>query len=179
LYRPPTTGAKRSKGKRKTSGKGDKDVSTLMEGLIINKSSSKSRLVPESFPELVSHPAELYIWDLDSGEFVVPAGLDCGLSVTARIFQRSSSFEYWLVADSEEHGHLFAHRISSDMNQKWSNKMKSLTWNYMSEDGNQSSWLFKFFRQNDYEEFMYGFSKAIWERLNGLSWDRAKVLYSR
>ena len=119
--------------------------------------------------ELLSKPAEFYKWDKTNAEF------DPIANVTASIVQQTSgNFDYWLLGTDKD-GQLFAHKISAEMNQRWSNKMLSLTWNHMEDDGEQNSWLFRFGEPADYDVFLYTFTRSMWEGLHHISWDKAKV----
>jgi VID27 PH-like domain len=131
-------------------------------------------LIPESFPQLVSHPAELYVWDLEQ-ELFNPLP-----TVIAKIVQRPDSYDYWLLAEScdEPGDQMFAHKITSEMNQRWSNKMRSLTWNYVGSEGEHQSWLFRFAETKAYEEFLFAYTRATWEGLNQVSWAKAKAWLS-
>ncbi|KAH9938170.1 VID27 cytoplasmic protein [Fomitopsis serialis] len=119
---------------------------------------------------LVAHPAELHLWDLDQGFFVKHA------DVTAKIAQHASTgpFDYWLLVTTDE-GPLLAHRVTSDMNQRWALKMLAFTWNYVSDTGSQSSWCLRFETSEAYEQFQMLFSRALWESLNNYSWEKAKA----
>jgi hypothetical protein len=173
-YRIPTE----TKGK-KAANKGDStELSTAMKSLSVGKKSPEIPekpvpriLIPESFPTLVAQPAELYLWNLEREEFVPRP------DVIAKIVQRPDSYDYWLLAESSsEPGHqMFAHKITSEMNQRWSNKMVSLTWNYVGSGGEQQSWLFRFSEAKPYEEFLFAYTRAIWEGLHKASWAKAKV----
>jgi hypothetical protein len=122
-----------------------------------------------SLPVLVAHEAELYLWDMENEEF-----LNQGI-VTAKIVQqKGSGFEYWLTASSDN-GQLLAHKITQDMNQRWSNKMLTLTWNHLGDNGSQRSWLFRFGEQVAYDTFLRTFMQSLWEALHQASWTNIKV----
>ncbi|KZT74368.1 VID27 cytoplasmic protein [Daedalea quercina L-15889] len=119
---------------------------------------------------LLAHPAELHVWDLDQGYFVKQA------DVNAKIAQHTSAgpFDYWLLVTKDESA-LLAHKITSDMNQRWAPKLMAFTWNHISEEGAQSSWCLRFETTEAYEGFQALFSRALWESLNNYSWDKAKA----
>lgn len=143
------------------SGKGK----AVDRGPIVDKESSAMA----SLPVLVAHEAELYLWDQDT-EIFINQGI-----VTAKIVQRAGSgFEFWLTASSDGH-QLLAHKITSEMNQRWSIKMFSLTWNNIGDNGRQSSWLFRFPEQESYEAFLRMFTQSLWEALYQTSWAKMKV----
>lgn len=113
--------------------------------------------------------AELYFWDM------VQEGFRNDGIVIARISQdKDTQFGYWLTA-SNDNGILLAHPISSDMNQRFSHKMLSLTWNHLTEDNSQSSWLFRFQTQEDFGNLVTTFTKCLWETLHQIPWGKIKV----
>jgi VID27 PH-like domain len=128
--------------------------------------------VPSSMPSmetLISSEAELYLWDGPNDTFI-----NQGI-VTASIMLRSgSAYEYWLTA-TRDTGHLLAHKISDDMNQRFSHKMYTLTWNHLGDDdGSQNSWLFRF-NPDDFGVFLQKFTECLWESLHQTQWAKAKV----
>ena len=70
---------------------------------------------------------------------------------------------------------MLAHRVSSQMMQRWSPTTWSLTWNNVNENGNQSSWCLRFESQESYEVFQSEFTKCAWESLNQTPWEKVKV----
>jgi len=70
---------------------------------------------------------------------------------------------------------VLAHRVSSQMMQRWSPTTWSLTWNNVNDNGNQSSWCLRFESQESYEDFQAEFTKSAWESLNQTPWDKVKV----
>lgn len=61
------------------------------------------------------------------------------------------------------------------MNQRWSHRMLSLTWNHMGEDGSHNSWLFRFGTQEDFAGILQTFSQSLWETLHRIQWGKAKA----
>jgi len=123
-----------------------------------------------SIPTLVAEEAELYLWNKDEGFFVKQT------DVVARIIQNPGSgpFDFWLNAANEE-GQILIHKITSDMNQRWSSKVLSLTWNHTSDTGLQSSWCFRFSTEEAFQNFLQFFTRTLWESLNQYSWEKAKA----
>ena len=119
---------------------------------------------------LLTYPAELHLWDATQGFFVKQA------DVSASIAQHTSAgpFDYWLLVRSDS-GPSLTHKITSDMNQRWSAKMLAFTWNHIGDTGAQSSWCLRFEATEPYEQFQALFSRALWESLNNYSWEKAKV----
>ena len=80
-----------------------------------------------------------------------------------------------MIAISDEHGDVLAHQVSSDMNQRWSQKMSSLTWNHIEQSGTGYSWLFRFQSEEAYSAFLQAFTQCLWESLHQTTWGKAKV----
>lgn len=119
---------------------------------------------------VIEEAAELYLWDLDKEEF------DLQNDVMAQIAQPTGvAYEYWLVASNME-GQELAHKMTSEMNPRWSTKMLSITWNKFSDHGVASSWLFRFKTPEGYLQFKSVFTQASWEGLHQTSWAKIKVL---
>lgn len=122
-----------------------------------------------SLTVLIAEEAELYLWDFETEEFSRQA------LVTAKIVHRTSAgFEYWVMASTDK-GELLAHKITPDMNQKWSTKFLTLTWNHLVDNKSQSSWLFRFSDREAYDQFASTFTQSMWEGLHQVSWSKIKV----
>ncbi|PIL37131.1 hypothetical protein GSI_00823 [Ganoderma sinense ZZ0214-1] len=121
-------------------------------------------------PSLFSEQAELYLWDCERQVFEKQA------DVIARVAQNPAGgpYDYWLVASTTDEGQRFAHRISSDMNQRLAARVLSFTWNHVEESGVANSWCLRFDSKERYDEFQSAFSRALWEGLNKLPWGKAK-----
>ncbi|TFK23253.1 VID27 cytoplasmic protein [Coprinopsis marcescibilis] len=128
---------------------------------------------PRNMPNLeplLTVEAEIYRWNFDSEEF------DNDGIVHAQIAQqRDDKFAHWIVAATDE-GTLLAHEICPEMNQRLSRRMKTITWNRMSDAGrgHSSSWLFKFASQEDYSDFVTLFTRVQWEGLHHLPFNKLK-----
>ncbi|KAJ6539403.1 VID27 cytoplasmic protein [Mycena capillaripes] len=119
-----------------------------------------------SLPILVEKEANLFFWDSEEAEFVEHG------PVTARIL-KGGEFESWLTASSGD-AQLLAHKICQDMNQRWTSKMRSLTWNHFSDDKATTSWVLRFNEAEDYEAFLQNFTQALWETLYQTAWGKIK-----
>jgi hypothetical protein len=118
---------------------------------------------------VIDEKAELFLWDRAEGYFVREA------AVFAKIVRRKGpGFSFFLTATRQE-GQVLAHRISSDMMQRWSPATWSLTWNNVNESGSQSSWCLRLESQESFEDFRAEFTQRSWESLNQTSWDKVKV----
>lgn len=120
---------------------------------------------------LASKEAVLYLWDPNTEVFE-----NQGI-VTAQISrQTGTKFSYWLTASTSSGGLLY-HQISSEMNQRWSHKIFSLTWNHLEDDGTQRSWLFKLHNQEDFADILAMFTHCLWETLHQTPWGKIKVCH--
>lgn len=135
----------------------------------------------DSYPNLVNEGAELHLWDREKEYFVKQTdgrATIVGLPTNSK----TNGYEYWIIARSTEGGDksrvVLWHKIDTDMNQRWSTKVWSLTWNHMNERGVQTSWCFRFFNQESYATFQEQFTRALWETLHQVPWSTSKVCYS-
>ncbi|KAH9077179.1 VID27 cytoplasmic protein [Lactarius deliciosus] len=161
IWQPPTTNSK---------GKGSARKAPTKDGARSPQSptSPLSNTSDSSLEVIIDERAELFLWDRDEGYFVREA------SVSAKIVQRTGAkFLFFLTAASQD-GQVLAHRITSQMMQRWSPATWSLTWNNVNENGNQSSWCLRFESQESFEDFRAEFTKRAWENLNETSWDKVK-----
>ena len=117
---------------------------------------------------VATQEAEFYYWEDDKG--FLPQG-----PVTAQVIQSEDSvFDYVLVVKNDDRS-ILKHKITSDMNQRWSHHMMSLTWNYFGEDGAPRSCLLHFLNQTDFRRMMEIITKCLWEFLHQEEWRKAKV----
>lgn len=112
--------------------------------------------------------AELYVWVPETEEFNLEE------TVIAKIIKRDNSFDYYLTARNDK-DQLFAHKVSGEMNQRFSRRMQSLTWNTL-EDRQQKSWLLRFNEEPAYDSILHAFSQAVWETLHQVSYEKTKVI---
>ncbi|KAJ7228629.1 VID27 cytoplasmic protein-domain-containing protein [Mycena pura] len=117
-------------------------------------------------PVIIEKEADLYFWDNEEDQFIEHG------AVTAKIRQ-SDTFESWLTASSDE-GQLLAHKIRSEMNHRWSIKMRSLTWNHLGDTGLMTSWVLRFRSTEDYEVVLQTFTQTLWETLYQMAWGKIK-----
>jgi hypothetical protein len=136
--------------------------------------------IPTALTSISTGKAELYVWDLARSEFKQPEelGSDTSTAYTIQILKRTApGFEYWLMVSSSD-GPLIAHQVKSAMNQRWSRALASFTWNFLSDDGRQSSWCIRFLEEDLYAKFLAAFTLALWETLHQVSWNAMKVSLS-
>ncbi|KAI0254692.1 VID27 cytoplasmic protein [Lactifluus subvellereus] len=162
MWRPPATNGKKGKAAAKKVSAKDGTRSAQ------SPASPSSGALDSSLEVIIDEKAELFLWDRDEGFFVREA------AVSAKIVQRKgANFSFFLTATSQE-GQVLAHRITSQMMQRWSPATWSLTWNNVNEGGNQSSWCLRFESHESFEDFRAEFTKRAWEGLNLTSWDKVK-----
>ncbi|KAK2466258.1 hypothetical protein APHAL10511_001900 [Amanita phalloides] len=117
---------------------------------------------------IATEEADLYYWD--SKEGFLPLG-----SVTGQVVQfEGTTFDYWLVIKNDK-GHVLAHKITSEMNQRWSHKMLSFTWNYFEDDTIPRSCLLHFANQSNHQRMMEIIMRCLWEFLHQEEWRKAKA----
>ncbi|OSD04231.1 VID27 cytoplasmic protein [Trametes coccinea BRFM310] len=184
IWHPPA--AKKAKGKttRKASASKSEEAAAAAvseEAAVATASTSsptrspakaKAKAVASSepdFPTLASESAELHLWDKDQGMFVKQA------DVTARVAHNPAGgqYDYWLLASTDE-GQVLAHRLSSDMNQRMSSRVLSITWNNIDDRGVGNSWCLRFLTEEAFNDFQVAFTRAMWETMNQWPWDKAK-----
>lgn len=124
--------------------------------------------VPADLPPAVcAVKAELYYWVRDQGLFAGEG------EVQARLVKQGGPFDYWITATGQD-GQVLAHRVSTEMNQRKSVPMTSLTWNNF--NGSElTSWCIRFGSGEDMETFSNALTQAIWETLHQSPWAKAKV----
>jgi VID27 PH-like domain len=160
--RSPATSRKGKAAAKKTSAK-------VNDAARSPQSPASSSTSDPSLEVIMEEKAELFLWERSEGYFVLEA------AVSARIVQRKGdNYSFFLTATSQE-GQVLAHRISSQMMQRWSPTTWSLTWNNVNENRNQSSWCMRFESQEAFEGFRAEFTKRAWESLNQTSWNKIKV----
>ncbi len=113
--------------------------------------------------------AEIYLWDLDAADF-----RNEGVIIARITEQKDANYTYWLTASNPE-GLVLAHRITSDMNQKFSTKMHSITWNHLGDNGSQNSWLFRFATEQDFAQLKEVYTRVMWQSLHKVDWGKIKV----
>lgn len=132
----------------------------------------------DSYPTLVDEEAELHLWD-HKKEYFVKQTDGRATIVGSPTNSKTNGYEYWIIARSTEGGDrgrvVLWHKVDPDMNQRWSTKVWSLTWNHMNEKGVQTSWCFRFLAQGSYAVFQEQFTRALWETLHQVPWSTSKV----
>ena len=189
--RPPKKRVWAQKGTGTSSRtKSNDDPETLtkeLDKLTVSEKSGSSSQPPSSHAETETHPsithapsmpvptiitkrAELYLWDQEDGHFLKQDDIDASITRPTE-----ASYDFYITAVTLEGQQLLSHKLTSDLNSRWSNKLSSFTWNHMSSKGVQSSWCFKFENFEDYKEFQEAHGGCLYESLNRASWEKARV----
>ncbi|KAH9853492.1 VID27 cytoplasmic protein [Lenzites betulinus] len=181
IWQPPAPKKGKGKTTRKASASQSDDVpaaAALEEPAAVATTSASPPASPvrrkvaasdPNMPALATELAELHLWEKAQSVFLKQA------DVTARVAHNPAGgkYDYWLLASTDE-GQLLAHRISSDMNQRWSARVLSFTWNNISDSGVGNSWCLRFDAQEAFDEFQKAFTRALWETMNQWPWEKAK-----
>lgn len=109
-------------------------------------------------PTVTSTTAELYLWEQDDGHFLKQA------DIVGSIGPRSSC--YYITATTDKGQQLISHKISSELNARWSAKLSSATWNHTTRLGYSSSWCMKFRSIEDFKEFRKAYSACLNEAID-------------
>ncbi len=104
---------------------------------------------------VISKTAELYLWDREDCQFLKQA------DVLSTVNSRSSGHDYWITATTDVGQQLISHKISSELNVRWSTKLFSATWDHTSRAGHLSSWCLKFEGPQSCKEFQEAYSACL------------------
>ena len=132
----------------------------------------------DSYTTIVDEEAELHLWDREKAYFIKQSEGRATI-VGPPTNSKANGYEYWILARSAggdgESPVVLWHKLDGDMNQRWSTKVWSLTWNHMSPNGSQTSWCFRFLTQESYANYQEQFTRALWETLHQVPWSSSKV----
>ncbi|KAF4575034.1 hypothetical protein EYR36_006390 [Pleurotus pulmonarius] len=181
IWQPPTptkkhaTAKKSPKGsppKKRTSVKSEDSVPKIEpspEPSSPYRASAEYEVDPIStYPSLLSVPASLHQWNTDTENFE-PWG-----DAVARIAQHpDDQYSFYLAATLDD-ARFIGHKVSTDMNQKYSKKIFTVTWNNIDSDGLQTSWVLQFQNLEDFEAFQKLLGQCMWESLNHLPYAKVK-----
>lgn len=121
---------------------------------------------------LASAEATLFVWSVVDGHGAFQGE---GESLTAQIVQRDGEYRFWLTGVKSGQT-ILMHDIKSNMNEKWSPKMISLTWNQVDHnDTDMTSWVYRFNTEEDYSRFLETFTAAAWQTKFQAPWSKVKV----
>ncbi|VDB85414.1 unnamed protein product [Peniophora sp. CBMAI 1063] len=181
VWKPSTTPKPSGRKKRVISHGEEEDLTAAMNSMGVSPQREPSDApsthaaaepVPDDDPSLetlLAEPATLLFWDRS----VMGYGEE-GI-VTAKIVAlKDEPFHYFLIASSAETGQMLAHKISSSLIPRWHAPMWALSWNHVSDAGDQNSWCLHFQSQDGFDRFQEEFTKKVWETLNGTPWEKIK-----
>ncbi|KAF9492798.1 VID27 cytoplasmic protein [Pleurotus eryngii] len=121
-----------------------------------------------TYSALLSVPAGLHQWNTDTENFE-PWG-----DAVARIVQDpDDQYSFYLAATLND-SRFIGHKVTTDMNQKYSKKIFTVTWNNIDRDGSQASWVLQFQNLEDFEAFQKLLGQCMWESLNRLPYAKVK-----
>lgn len=84
-------------------------------------------------------------------------------------------FKFHIMLLDRNNGSLRAlHQIDSNMNQRYSQRMNSFTWNYSNDAGGISSYCVRFEGEEPLSLFVQEFMRVGWETLHQASFKKAK-----
>jgi hypothetical protein len=134
-------------------------------------------LVPALPPPAASHPealsilaqerAELHLFDVDAGAFMLQ---DPAVKATV---SETGKWQYWLEINSADRDWL-GQAVVADMNPVFNFEFLSFIFIAYTENGSAYSWLLRFQNQETLVRFQEGLMQALWEQLNEIKWTKAK-----
>ncbi|EEH48162.1 uncharacterized protein PADG_04246 [Paracoccidioides brasiliensis Pb18] len=122
---------------------------------------------PEAIEILAKENAELYLFDFNSGTFVIQDP-----SVVATVSE-IGEWQYWLQISGKDRDWL-GQPVVADINPVFNFEYLSFIFNHYTEDGSAYSWLLRFKDQTVEERFQEGLMQALWEQLNEMKWAKSK-----
>ncbi|PWW80561.1 VID27-domain-containing protein [Tuber magnatum] len=121
---------------------------------------------PEIQEVLTSETAELHLFDVSTGTFVLQAQ-----RVTATVSE-VGQWQYWLDIQDENKVWL-GQPVTADINPVFNFEYLSFIFNHHTDDSSYS-WLLRFKDMGTEEKFQEGLMRALWEQLNEQKWIKAK-----
>lgn len=118
---------------------------------------------PKGTEVLAKEKAELHLFDLESGNFILQDS-----SILATVLE-VGPWKYWLQIASDEKDWL-GQPVVADINPVFSFEYLSFIFNHYTDDGSAYSWLLRFTDQETMERFQEGLMQALWETLNEIKW---------
>ena len=124
-----------------------------------------ARAAPVKGAQLTRLPAELHLFDFESGTFILQ---DPSVIATVSDLGR---WEYWLQIDGTQKEWL-GQPIIADINPVFNFEYLSFIFNHYTEDGSAYSWLLRFKDQETIEDFQEGLMRSLWEQLHETKWGK-------
>lgn len=122
---------------------------------------------PKAVELLTSEKAELHLFDIQSGAFVLQ-----DQEVTATVSDLGN-WAYWLHVRTDDKEWL-GMSVIADINPVFNFEFLSFIFNQFADDGSAYSWLLRFRDQPTLERFQEGLLRALWEQLNEVKWAKVK-----
>ncbi|KAL3492552.1 VID27 cytoplasmic protein-domain-containing protein [Aspergillus germanicus] len=122
---------------------------------------------PEARETLTQEKAELHLFDLPSGTFVLQDA-----NVVATVTE-VGDWQYWLQISGDNRDWL-GQAVVADINPVFNFEYLSFIFNHYDENGSAYSWLLRFKDQDTEERFQQGLLQALWEQLNEAKWTKVK-----
>ena len=151
-------GAKRSKSSSKALVTKEKEV--------VSTKTPDAVEHPEAGETLTQERAELHLFDLHSGSFILQDP-----EVIATVSE-IGTWQYWLQISSEKREWL-GQAVIADINPVFNFEYLSFIFNHYTEE-TAYSWLLRFRSQETEERFQEGLMQALWEQLNETKWTKTK-----
>lgn len=123
------------------------------------------RIAPAKGEVLTRMPAELHLFDFDSGTFILQ---DAAVIATVSDL---GNWQYWLQIDGINREWL-GQPIIADINPVFNFEYLSFIFNNYTEDGSAYSWLLRFKDQETIEDFQEGLMRSLWEQLHETKWGK-------
>jgi VID27 C-terminal WD40-like domain/VID27 N-terminal region/VID27 PH-like domain len=124
-----------------------------------------ARIAPAKGEVLTRLPAELHLFDFESGTFILQ---DPAVIATVSDL---GGWQYWLQIDGTEKEWL-GQPIIADINPVFNFEFLSFIFNNYTEDGAAYSWLLRFKDQETIEDFQEGLMRSLWEQLHETKWGK-------
>jgi hypothetical protein len=124
-----------------------------------------ARIAPAKGEVLTRMPAELHLFDFESGTFILQDS-----SVIATVSDLGK-WQYWLQIDGTDKEWL-GQPIIADINPVFNFEYLSFIFNNYTEDGSAYSWLLRFKDQETIEDFQEGLMRSLWEQLHETKWGK-------
>jgi len=122
---------------------------------------------PEGRETLVREVAELHLFDLESGTFIMQD------QVVEAVVLELGNWNYWLKVTGNDKSWL-GRSIEDDLNPVFNFEYLSAIFNVYEQDYSAHSWLLRFQNQAQLERFQQAVMQALWEHNNQMKWLKAK-----
>jgi hypothetical protein len=131
----------------------------------------EDKIHSSSYPYTVSEPTKFFIYKPEMESYVEEEGI-----VTAQIVHRDDDppFTFHIAIINADGSLRLLHLVSSNMNQRYSQKMLGFTWNYSDGVGGINSFCISFSDEASLSRFVHAFAQAGWETLHQSSFKKVK-----